>query len=544
MARMSGGQALVKSLIGNGVDTLFGLPGVQLDHLFNALHDEGNAIRVLNARHEQGVAYMALGYAMATGDVGAYAVVPGPGVLNTTAALATAYAVNARVLCLTGQIPSAHIGRGHGMLHEIPDQLGVLRGLTKWSGRIEHPADAPARVAEAFRQLRGGRPQPVGLEMALDLMAEQGEVRLEAAATAEPPPAIDDDLIQRAAALLGAARALMIFVGGGVFGAEEELRILAEMLEAPVISNRNGRGALSDHHYLSLTAMAGHRLWAETDVVLAVGSRLQPQRMNWGTDDALKIIHIDIDPVELRRIAGSEVALAADAKPALAALIDAVAGVNIRRPSREEELTGLRAEVKAMFEAKLAPQMAWLEVLRRSLDEDGIFVDELTQIGYVARPMFPVYRPRSFLSSGYQGTLGYGLATAVGAKVARPDKQVLSIAGDGGLMYNIQELASAVHHRVPIVTVVFADGAFGNVKRMQQELHGGRVIASDFTNPDFVKLAESFGAAGYRAETPEALESTIADAFKANVPALIEVPIQPMPDPWRIIIPGRVRPAG
>ncbi|MDP6705997.1 MAG: thiamine pyrophosphate-binding protein [Alphaproteobacteria bacterium] len=542
MARMTGGQALVRSLIGNGVDTLFGLPGVQLDHLFNALHDEGNAIRVLNARHEQGVAYMALGYAMASGDVGTYAVVPGPGVLNTTAALSTAYAVNARVLCVTGQIPAAYIGRGLGMLHEIPDQLGVLQGLTKWSARIEHPTAAPGDVAEAFRQLRSGRPQPVGLEMALDLMADEAEVGLLGAAEAEPGPALDPDLVTEAAALLGQAKRPVIFVGGGVFGAEAELQALAEMLQAPVISNRNGRGALSDHHYLSLTYMAGHRLWADADVVLAVGSRLQPPRMNWGTDDGLKIIHVEIDPQELRRVAKPDVALLADAKPALAALADAVAKVNIARDSREDELTTLRAEVKAMFEDRLAPQMAWLEVLRRSLDEDGIFVDELTQVGYVARPMFPVYRPRSFLSSGYQGTLGYGLATAIGAKVACPDKQVLAIAGDGGLMYNIQELASAVHHGIPLVVVVFADGAFGNVKRMQQELHGGRVVASDFTNPDFVRLAESFGAAGYRAETPAVLESTIAEAFKQNGPALIEVPIEPMPDPWKIIIPGRIRP--
>jgi acetolactate synthase-1/2/3 large subunit len=378
--------------------------------------------------------------------------------------------------------------------------------------------------------------------MALDLMADEAEVSLGAAAEAEPAPELDPDRVTEAAALLGQAKRPVIFVGSGVFGAEEELQTLAEMLQAPVISNRNGRGALSDHHYLSLTYMAGHRLWADADVVLAVGSRLQPPRMNWGMDDGLKIIHVEIDPQELRRVAKPDVALLADAKPALAALANAVAKVNIARGSREDELTTLRAEVKAMFEAKLAPQMAWLEVLRRSLDEDGIFVDELTQVGYVARPMFPVYRPRSFLSSGYQGTLGYGLATAIGAKVACPDKQVLAIAGDGGLMYNIQELASAVHHGIPLVVVVFADGAFGNVKRMQQELHGGRVVASDFTNPDFVRLAESFGAAGYRAETPAVLESTIAEAFKQNGPALIEVPIEPMPDPWKIIIPGRIRP--
>ena len=543
MARMTGGQALVNSLIANGVDTMCGLPGVQLDHLFNALHDEGNAIRVLNTRHEQGAAYMALGYALATGDVGTYTVVPGPGVLNTTAALATAYGTNARVLCVTGQIPSAHIGRGYGMLHEIPDQLGMLRGLTKWAERIDHPTEAPAVVAEAFRQLRSGRPQPVGIEMALDQMAADAEVDLLDPVQSHAAPPIDTDRVTRAADLLAGARSPLIVVGGGVFGAEESLQALAELLQAPVLSNRTGRGALSDEHYLSVTHIAGHRLWPEVDVVLAVGSRLQSQRMNWGTDDDLKVIHIDIDPVEIKRLATPEIAIVGDCRAVLPVLLEAVAKSNPSRASREDELIALKAEATDYLETRLAPQMEWLKVLRRALDRDGILVDELTQVGYVGRIAFPVYQPRTYIGSGYQGTLGYGFATALGVKVAKPDKQVLSINGDGGLMYNIQELSSAVKHNIPLVAIVFNDGAFGNVRRMQQELHGERVIASDLTNPDFVKLAESFGAAGYRAENPDALADVLSDAFKQNAPALIDVPVGVFPDPWSVLLPGKVRPA-
>ena len=541
MTRMTGGQALVKSIIANGVDTLFGLPGVQLDHFFNALYDEGNAIRVINCRHEQGAAYMALGYALATGEVGAYAVVPGPGVLNTMAALATAYGANARILCLTGQIPSAYIGRGLGMLHEIPDQLAMLEGLTKWAARIEHPADAPDAVAEAFRQLKGGHPRPVGLEMALDLMAQDTEVRLNAPVTIPTPHPVDPELIAEAARLLGQAEAPLIIVGGGVFGAETELEELAEMLQAPVVANRTGRGALSDRHYLSLTQPAGHRLWAKADVVLAVGTRLQHQRMNWGTDDRLKIIHVNVDGNELKKIASPAVALATDARETLAALIPAVAKKNRSRPSRKTELTALKAETMTFLEEQLGPQMAWLKALRQGLPDDGILVDELTQIGYMARAAFPVYESRNFICNGYQGTLGYGLATAIGVKVARPDRPVLSINGDGGFMFNVQELSSAVKHGIPIVAVIFNDQAYGNVKRMQQDLHGGRVIASDLVNPDFVKLAESMGAAGIRAETPDALKQAVTDAVKLNQPAVIDVPVGPMPDPWGILIQGRVR---
>ena len=180
-------------------------------------------------------------------------------------------------------------------------------------------------------------------------------------------------------------------------------------------------------------------------------------------------------------------------------------------------------------------------MLRSSLDDDGIFADELTQVGYVGRIAMPIYKPRTFLTSGYQGTLGSGYPTAIGAKVANPDRQVLSINGDGGFMYNVQEVATAVNYNIPVVAVVFADGAFGNVKRMQKELYDNRVIATDLKNPDFVSLAESFGAAGYRAETPEKLTDALSDAFRQNVPALIEVPMGEMPDPWKWLIPGRVR---
>ena len=543
MTRMTGGQALVKSIIAHGVDTIFGLPGVQLDWFFNALHDEGNNIRVINSRHEQGVAYMAHGYAQSTGKVGAFAVVPGPGVLNTTAALSTSWAANVPVLCVTGQIPSAYIGRGYGMLHEIPDQLSILQGLTKWAARIEHPTDAPGKVAEAFRQLRTGRPQPVAIEMPLDQLAQNTDVELLPPVTGHVRPPVDEDALAKAAALLAAAKAPMIFVGGGAVECGEAVQALAETLQAPVIANRTGRGILSNRHYLSMTHLAGHRLWADADVVLAVGTRLQPPRMNWGTDDGLKIIHVDIDPVEIKRIATPDVAIVGDAQDILPALADAVGRHASSRPSREDELLALQGEVHEMLLDRLGPQMAWIKVLREALDDDGIFVDELTQVGYVSRVALPVYRPRSFLTSAFQGTLGCGLAVAIGAKIANPERQVLSINGDGGFMYNVQELATAVKYNVAIVAIVFADGAYGNVRRMQENLYDGRTIASDLTNPDFVAMAESFGCVAYRAETPEELAKVLPNAFKQTVPVVIEVPFPKTPDPWPIIIPGRNRPA-
>ncbi len=347
---------------------------------------------------------------------------------------------------------------------------------------------------------------------------------------------IDADSIAEAARILGAARWPMIVVGGGALGAGEAVKALAEMLQAPVISSRNGRGVLDSRHYLSHTMPAGHALWKDCDAVLAIGSRLQTQRMQWGTDDGLKIIHLDADREALDRIAPCDVKILADAAAGAAALIDKLHGVNAKRPSREDELTTLKAAFDKTFRETVGPQVALLDAIRGELPEDGIFVEELTQIGYVSRFAFPAYHPRTFLSSGYQGTLGWGLATALGAKTAMPERKIVSIAGDGGFMFNVQELATAVKHKIAVTIVVLNDNAYGNVKRMQQENYEGRTIASDLANPDFVALAEAFGARGMRANTPDELGRAIEASFETeDAPTVIEVPCGEFPSPWGLV---------
>lgn len=542
-ARMTGGAAMVEGLLRNGVDTLFALPGVQLNHFFDAVYDKRNAIRVLNARHEQGAAYMAFGYAIATGRVGAFAVVPGPGILNTTAALSTAYGCSQPVLAITGQINAAAIDRGYGLLHEIRDQPGTLASVNKWVHRIDHPVDAPAAMDEAFRHLQGGRPRPVTVEMAMDMMGLESLVPAPEAAVEVRPPEADPDLIAAAAKMLGAAKAPMIFVGSGAYHAAAEVRALAEMLQAPVVAYQNGRGILDERHYLAQVHPAGNALWAECDVALSIGCRLQPERMYWGIDDDLKVIHVDIDPTELTRVMAPTIGIVGDSALVTTALVDAVPAHNPRRASREDELTALKARTHQHLVDGLGPQMAFLEVIRDELPEDGFFVDEFTQVGYVARVGFPVYRPRTMVTPGYQGTLGYGFATALGVAAAHPDKKVISVNGDGGFMYTMPELASAVHHNLDIVAIVFADGHYGNVRRQQKLEHDGKVIASDLTNPDFVKLAESFGALGLRADGPEGLRAALKQAFKQRGPAIIEVPVGEFTEPWPFIRPPASRPA-
>ena len=543
MPSLTGAEAIVKSLQQNGVDTIFGLPGGQLDHLFDAIYKTEGKIKLIHSRHEQGAAYMAFGYARSTGRLGVYTVVPGPGLLNTTAALCTAYACNAPVLCLTGQIPSAGIGTGRGYLHEIPDQLGLIQKLTKWAARIDHPTQAPDLVREAFKQLQTGRPRPVELEMAMDVMGQQSEVSLlpPESHTALAP---DPEQIEKVAKQLCLAKRPIFVVGGGAQHASSEVLRMAEMLQAPVTFFRSGKGVIDERHYLSQSFPAGHRLWADADVVLAIGTRLKYQQMYWGLDNNLKILRIDIDPTEINRISTPEIGIVADARTALEALLPLVESHNIPRPSRTEELNYLKTEFQEAFEDKIAPQMGYLRVIREELPEDGFFVDEVTQVGFASWYAFPTYHPRHFISAGYQGTLGYGYATALGVQAAHPDKKVVAIAGDGGFLFNVQELATAVQYGLGVVVIVFNDNKFGNVQRQQKEWFGGRIIASDLHNPDFVQLAESFGLTGYRVRTPDELRPVLRSALANSGPALIEVVLtEDMPTPWPFILTPRARPA-
>lgn len=540
VTRITGGEAVVKSLQSHGIKTIYGLPGVQNDALYNALYDAGAAMRVVHTRHEQGAAYMALGAALSTGKPAVYSVVPGPGLLNTTAALSTAYATNAPVFCLTGQIPSASIGRGYGLLHEIPDQLGILRSLTKWATRINAPAEAPELIDEAFYQLAAGRPRPVGIEIPPDVLAASSVINLTQARREIDFPPVDTDAVERAAQLLGAARRPMIFVGSGALDAGDDVRRLAEALQAPVVSTRSGHGILSSRHELSIRTPEAYQLWSNADVVLAIGTRIQGPLQNWGYDKNLKIIRIDIDASEHSRIVPPAVGLVARSQDVLPVLIDAIERHNPRRPSRAQELAELRREVAASY-AYLEPQLAFIKAIRAELPDDGFFVEEMTQVSYVSRFTLPIYHPRTFVTTGYQGTLGWGFAAALGVKAANPDRAVVSVTGDGGFMFNVQELATAVQHKIASVTVVFNDGAYGNVQRAQRDDYGNRVIATELRNPDFSKLADSFGALGLRAHTPEELRRALQRGFAADVPTIIDVPVGEMPSPWPIVMRTRNR---
>jgi len=546
MSRMTTAEAVIDSLIAHGIDTLFALPGVHNDPLFDAAHAASHRpagrIRLIHPRHEQTAAYMALGAALVTGRPQAFAVVPGPGVLNASAALLLAYAMGAPVIALAGQIPSFAIDQGHGHLHEIHDQIGLLRHITKDAARIRSPREASDRVAWAIATAATGRPGPVALECAIDVWGQSAEVTLTPPITSTPPCA-DMLAISAAAAILAKSLRPLIVVGGGALGAGPEVQAIAERLHAPVSSFRRGRGVIPTSHELAVSFTESHALWKTADAILAIGTRLYWQQSNWGCDETLPIIRLDIDPEEITRFRHPACALLGDAAVTLRALTTALAVL----PVTWQPNPDLPA-VRAAFAERLArhePPMGFLRTIRAALPDDGIFVEEVTQVGFASRPAFRVHTPRTFLSPGYQDSLGWGYGSALGAQAAAPGRKVVLATGDGGFMFQAAELATAMHHGLPVVVVVFDDGAFGNVRRIQVRQYGNRLIASDLTNPDFVKFAESFGMAAFRATTPDALEDGLRKAFALNAPALVHVPVGEMPSPWDMILLPRVRgPAG
>lgn len=527
-SQMTGGEAVVKSLTKLGIDTIFGLPGVQNDWLYNAFYDHRDDFRIIHTRHEQGAAYMGLGHALVSDKPTVFNVVPGPGLLNATAAMSTAYALNAKLLCLTGQINSKAIGKDYGELHEINNQLEIIKSLTKWAERGNGPAEIPGLMRESFQQMLSGRARPVGLEIPMDILAATDDVSLDFEAVDPDYPEVDEDKVRDAAKLLGDAKNPIIFVGSGAQGASEEVRLLAKMLQAPVVGYRTGMGVVDARSPYSLHQPAAKELWMKADMVLAIGTNMRVPARKWSKKHLPDVIRIDVDPTSHTKFYEPKLAITARAEDALPALINRLESVNSARPSREDEFLQAKADW-AKRSSVLEPQLTYLRIIREELGEDGIFVDELTQVGFASRICYPVYNPRTYISTGYQGTLGYGFPTALGVKVARPDVPVISVTGDGGFMFGVQDLATAVQHKIPLIVLLFNNNQYGNVQQMQKNNYGGRVIATDLHNPNFVQMAESFGAQGILANSPEEMRLAIRKAQTVDVPTVIEVPIGDMP---------------
>jgi acetolactate synthase-1/2/3 large subunit len=533
---ITGGQAMARQLATEGITDIFGIPGVQLDHATNGLAGYRDRIRFFTVRHEQTATYAADGYARTTGRVGTALVVPGPGVLNAGAGLVTALACSSRVLLLAGQLPSPTIGKGWGMLHEISDQSGILERLCRSSTLVTDPGEVAGALHGAMVRLGQG-PGPVAVELPPDVLAGSTDgppVGPEPAAPAPPGPEAD---LGAAAELLAGAERPVILAGGGAAaaGAWDELAELSRALGAPLVSTVNGRGAFDDRLPMAFDPMAGREVLYRADVVVMLGSRGMDfvGRPHHLAPEAT-VISVNIDPVAFTGSLDLAVTVLGDARAAAAALAELVADRHGGEgPSWLADADDVRARAAAEL-AVLEPQLSYLRALRTALPDDGVLVNEYTQVGYVARSAFPVHHPRSFVDPGYQGTLGYGFPTAIGAAVGNPDRPVVSITGDGGFGYGLAELATLAHYDIPLVVVVFNDGAFGNVQRMHRQQFDGDHFGTELSNPDFGALAAAFGVDGHRAEGPEALQQVLSRAIDARRPALIEVPMPEVPDPWAV----------
>jgi acetolactate synthase-1/2/3 large subunit len=344
----------------------------------------------------------------------------------------------------------------------------------------------------------------------------------------------DEHQVRRAAEKLSSAERPAIFVGGGVLGATAELRALAERLQAPVIESPNARGALPSDHPLCFSLLAGQAIWESVDVALVVGSRFTSTALSWGREDEVEVLRIDVDPTQIGKPRDFDVAITTSARQGMAALLDELSSGS---SSRETYLAGCHCAAAAMDTelSKLGNLPALSAAIRNALPRDGILVTDVTQLGYYTRFHFPVYEPKGLLAPSYQATLGYAYPASLGVKLAHPDRKVVAIAGDGGFMFTMQELSTAVQQGIPVVVVVLDNHSYGNVKTIQDQNFGGRNIGVDLHNPDFVAMAKSFGMAAEETRNATELEDALKRHLAADEPALISVPIEEVPSIWNLV---------
>lgn len=540
MPQLTGGQAIVQALVEEGVEIVFGLPGVQIMELFDAFYDRSD-IRLINVRHEQTTTYMADGYARVKGIPGVALVVPGPGVQNASAGLGTAFSASSPVLLLAGQIEGHMIGRDAGALHEINDQMDVVRPVTKWCHRVLETTEIPTIIHEAMRQMKTGRPRPTEVEVSPDVLARTGEVSF-LKAEEYPPPQPNQEAIGQAAALLAKSKKPLIWAGGGtiISNASKEVAALAEALGAAVATTAEGKGIMPEDHPLCLgVGYTGHGAPAlatkRADVIMAVGTRLTGQmRGATSIQSPQRLIHIDIDATVIGKTYPAEIAIIADAKETLKALTEEVGrqkGSDKKWP--ELEIAEILSSNQKWLEKEAPLQCQIISQIQKELPEDAILVSGITNVGYWSNYYYRVKRPKTYFSSSYFATLGFGFPFALGAKVAAPDQAVVCITGDGGFMYALPELATAVQHGINLVTIVFVNNAFGASLSDQQTRFKNRVVGTELHNPSFAKVAEIFGARGIKTEVDQ-IGKALNEALGENRPVVIEVPISTLTPPFQI----------
>ena len=522
------GAALTELLEANGIDHVFGIPGVHTIELYRGL--AGSGIRHVTPRHEQGAGFMADGFARASGRPAACFIITGPGMTNIATAMGQAYGDSVPMVVVSGVNQRHELGMGQGRLHELSDQRAVIRNVAAFSHTLLRPDDLPAVVERAFAALRSARPRPVHIEIPIDVLDLPAD-GIEAAPAASPsPPAPDPAAIAEAAQRLREAQRPALLLGGGALGAGDEARRLAEVLGSPTTLTSNAKGLLPPDHPLLLGSyMASREIAAcvdESDLLLAIGTELG--ETDYGYDEpagfangAPSLIRIDIDPEQTTRNARPSLAITADARSAVAALLERLAG-HSPRDGAARVARALRTDPKGSLEARFQRHHRVLEALRSALP-DAIVVGDSTEPVYFGQTHFNANRPRAwFCSSTGYGTLGYALPAAIGAKLARPEAPVVAITGDGGLMYCLGEMASAVGAGAPVICLLWNNQSFEEIRHCMVEAQV-EPVGVDLYSPDFLALSASMGWAAAHAETLDALPELLRAAAQRSRPTLIEI---------------------
>jgi acetolactate synthase-1/2/3 large subunit len=536
LARLDGGQAVVRALEAHGVEVVFGIPGVHTLRIYDALH--GSRICHILARHEQGAGFMADGYARATGRPGVCIIITGPGLTNVATAIGEAYADSQPVLVVSSNVQRADAGRMRGNLHDLTDQQALMGTITKWGASVHDGAQIGAAVAPAFQQMQTGRPRPAHVEIPIDVLDEVVE---HPAVPVQEGAALGGDAaaVARAADLLRGARRAVILAGGGANasrGASPLLRRLAETLGAPILTTVMGKGAAPEDHPLAVGAFywswardsAATRLLTDSDAIVVVGSKLGHMTSGGGRMPLPATrIQIDVDADEIGRNYPATVGIVGDAAAVLGQLLAALDGRSPADPWTVEEVAEIREAMSRPASEHEASQLAYLRAVRAALPRDAIIAVDMTMMGYLANRHLPIYEPRTYLFPRGFGTLGYSTPAAFGAKVGQPDRAVVAIVGDGGFQFTMQELGAAIQHRLGVPILIFNDSAYTAVKRGMARGYDGRTMAVDLVNPDYVKLADAYGIPGERALSPDAMGDAIVRALGRDTPTLIDIPISP-----------------
>lgn len=535
--QMTGGQAVVKALQAAGVDTVFGIPGTQNLPIFDALIDEPS-IRLVVNRHEQGAGYMADGYARASGKPGVLVTVSGPGAANALSPLGQAYSDSSPVLLISSQVSSGSLDRDNEDFHQMRGALATFRNVTKWQGRARAVETIPRLMADAIAATRSGRPRPAYLEIPQDVLFATGGVDVLDPASAKPVEPAASKIATAAKTLAGAERPLL-FVGGGAMDAADAILALAERLQAPIVVSANGKGAVPENHPLVVGSgwgvhHPGADLFEGADVVLALGARFGPLPTGYWKLHVPRLVHVDVDAAELGKHYPPEVGIVGDARLAALRLTQSLDDVAAAPPPASwVDLSAHRSVRNEALRARAGAALETLAALRAALPDETLLFNDLNTISYWGWPGFPVTKPRTFFYPSGFGSLGFGLPAAIGGKIARPDRPVVALTGDGGALYTLHELATAVQYGIGVVIVVFNSGGYAAIKRDQERNWHGRVVGVDLATPDFVRLAESFGADARRVDGTAELGAAVSEAVGTGRPTVIEAPCPDVVPPSR-----------